>query len=447
MLRLAALLLIATAALAGEPAAAPARTDEPPARVQNRVSLGVLGVFAQTPAVGNLELQLSDRLRVRFRERDGLKAELRFDGRVGFRLLHGGQLDRTRITALGLHLEHERFSLDAGRFRVHGSWRLADGVQAMLRLGRGFELGGWFGEVPDPFTTAPAPRVGGGPLFRFVHAKGQASVGLELAGTQAGLDRLALLLAGRVEPVKRVEIALRADLQRTPDVPLVPADLSLTGTFDPRDDLRLHAGYSAWSGLACLQGLDRDPGLSRLAARFNHFSLGDHTTANDAVDPSLYHQAGGGLRWTPKGERAGAVLGFDGRYRHHDLATRRHARARLTAGVQGLLGDRLSLITDHSAVYWRQRWRWEGGITARIEPDPTRLLSLDASARVSVSTVAGEPRPTLYADVFADLLLPQRILLSFGYRFTNELDTDAWNAAHVALVRATWTVRSPGRRP
>ncbi len=436
MLRLVLLLLLATPALA----------DEPPARVQNRVSLGVLGVFAPTPGVGNLELQLSDRLRVRFRELNGVKAEFRFDGRVGFRLLHGGELDRTRITALGLHLEHERFSLDAGRFRIQGSWRLADGVQGMVRLGRGFELGGWVGEVPDPYTTAPAPRLGGGPLFRFVHAKGQASVGLELAGTSAGLDRFALLLAGRVEPVKRVEIAVRADLQRTAEIPLVPADLSLSGTFDPRDDLRLHAGYSAWSGLAYLQGLDRDPGLSRLARRFNNFSIADHTTANDAVDSTLYHQAGGGLRWTPKGDNATAVLGFDGRYRHHELVTRRHARARLTAGVRGLLGDRLSLITDNSAVYWRQRWRWEGGLTARIEPDPKRVLSIDASARVSVSTVTDQPRPTLYADLFADLVLPHRVLLSVGYRFTNELDADVWNAAHVALVRATWTFRAPRSR-
>ncbi len=402
------------------------------ADVHSRTSVSLLG--AGSMGHGSFEAMLSERLRVRW-STDAVQGQFLFDGRIGIRA-PDATMHRTRIRALGVRLDFERVRVDLGRFRVEGGrWRLADGGQAMVRLGRGVEVGGWVGAVPDPFTTLPAPRIGAGPLFLWQHDRGQLSAALELAGTATGLDRAALIVSGRVEPVEDVELSATVDLQDVAGTPQ-PADLSAALTLDPRDDLRLRFFWNTWSSLAWNQGHARDVALSRFEARFGE----DLPPDAFAVDLSLYHQGGGSLRWRPE-LPAGAhlVLGGDGRFRGHVDPARHHARATLRLGFEGL-GGRLDLGTDHSAVYWKQGWRWDGGITARVDIKPD-TVAVDTSVRVAV----GAQQPAIYADLFVDLHVGP-VWLSAGYRFTNELDRDRWADAHVGLLRVTWVARYRGDR-
>ena len=403
------------------------------ADVYSRTSFSVLGTGAA--GHGSLDALLSERLRVRWSS-PGVDGAAFFEGRIGARV-PDTTMHRTRIRALGLRLDFEGAWLDVGRFRVEGgAWRLADGVQGMARLGAGVEIGGWFGEMPDPFTTLPAPRIGGGPLFRWEHDIAQISAALEVAGTAAGLDRAAFVLSGRVEPVETVEITANVDLQDVAGVPQ-PADLGLALTLDPDDAFRVRLFWNTWSGLAWNQGHARDVALSRFELRFGETIPLDAT----AVDLSLYHQGGGMVRWRPALPQGGFfVLSTDGRYRGHVESERRYARATARVGLEGL-GGRFDFSTDHSAVYWDEAWRWDGGVTARVEIKRD-VFALDASARLAMGPSV---QPAIYADLFVDLN-PGPVWISAGYRFTNEQDRDEWSAAHVGLLRVTWVVRHRAER-
>ncbi len=402
------------------------------ADVSSRTSLNLMG--GGSMGHGFFDATLSERLRVRW-STEQVRGQLHFDGRVGVRA-PDGSMHRTRIRALGVRLDFERAWIDLGRFRVAGgAWRLADGVQGLVRLGGGVELGGWFGEVPDPFTTLPAPRIGGGPLFRWLHDKAQLSVGAEVAGTTAGLDRAALMLRGRVEPIEQIDVAAHLDLQDVAGVPQ-PADAGVIATFDLIDVLRIRAFWNTWSGLAFNQGHARDVALSRFAQRF-----GD-TLPNDAtdIDLSLYHQGGGSVRLRPGiGEVARFVLVIEGRGRGHQDASRHFARGTVRVGFERI-GGRLDIGTDHSAVYWNEGWRWDGGLAVRVEAVKDRF-AIDGSFRVAL----GAADPALYADLFLDIDLGP-VTLSAGYRFTDELNRDQWAAAHVGLFRASWTFKKRGKR-
>ncbi len=402
------------------------------ADVSSRTSVSLLGQGSM--GHGSFDAMLSERLRVRW-STDELEGEALFDGRIGVRA-PDGTMHRTRIRALGVRLDLERVQVDVGRFRVEGGrWRLADGAQALVRLGAGVAVGGWFGEVPDPFTTLPAPRVGGGPLLRWEHERAQVSVAAEVAGTAAGLDRAAVVVAGRVEPVEKVELSGVIDVQDVAGAPH-PADLGLTLTLDPSSDLRVRFFWNTWSGLAWNQGHLRDVALSRFEQRFGEDIPPDAT----AVDLSLYHQGGGSIRWSPELPAGGRfVLGGDGRYRGHDDPGRHHARATLRLGFEGL-GGRVDVGTDHSAILWDGAWRWDGGVSVRVEVKRD-VFALDTSARVTV----GAEQPALYADLFADLHAGP-VWISAGYRFVDEQQVDQWSAAHVGMLRVTWVLRHRGAR-
>jgi len=433
--------LLALALLVG--GVVPASAAEP-VRMRNRLSAGVL-VHAGAGGA-NLEAVLSDRLRLDIR-RGPVAAQVRFDGRLGVSFTSGPRLSRTRITALGVELRHERFWLEAGRFRVvGGGWRLADGVQGMAILGQGVEVGGWLGAVPDPWTTAPAPRFGGGPAVRWVHEVAQVGATVELAGTAAGLDRAAVVLDGRVEVSTGFEVSARADLQHGgPSAPLVPADLGVVVTGDPLPDLRIRGRYDAWSGLAYLQGWDRDPGIGRFAARFSG-TVPVAEVPQGAPDLSMAHQLAGSVRWTPTVGALRLRVAPDARYRHHEHTARRHVRARLRLGLGGLGNDRLELAADGGATLWRQAWRAEFGFGARITPDRGRWLSLDASVR-TVITPGPTPKFAGYADAFVDLMTPAGVSLAAGYRFSSEAGLDRWDGGHTGLLRVTWRLSTPRRKP
>ena len=103
---------IALLMLAAPPIAAPASAAD----VYSRTSVSLLG--AGSSGHGSFDAMLSERLRVRWTT-PGVSGEALFDGRIGGRAPEL-TMHRTRIKALGVHLDFERAWVDVGRFRVEG---------------------------------------------------------------------------------------------------------------------------------------------------------------------------------------------------------------------------------------------------------------------------------------------------------------------------------------
>lgn len=146
--------LVASTASAGEPVG-----------VVNRFSAGVWFDAAPSSRAYGLDMLLGDTLRASLIEKPTLHLDLLAAARLSVRLFDGGQVDRARVRALGLRFKLDKVVLDVGRFTPKGGGiRLVDGVQVLGDLGHGVQLGAWAGLGPDPWSTMPAARFGGGPV-------------------------------------------------------------------------------------------------------------------------------------------------------------------------------------------------------------------------------------------------------------------------------------------
>lgn len=427
------------------PPPAPRRGDV----FRNRFSAGLYLQVATTTGDASLELLLSERLRWRAVERDGLRLDVLADGRLAIRLLDGGRVDRSRVRTLGVHLEAPRLTLDLGRAWVRwGGHRLVDGAQVLFEVRDGLQIGVWGGLAPDPWTTAPALRGGGGPIVAWMTRVSQVSFVGEVLGAKGGLDRLGGLVQARVEAGRVLEVRGRLDLQYAgPDRPIALADGALSVDVQPIEDLRLGVFYDAYSSLAYLRTEGDDPGVTRFAERAEALNLADGTVPQNRLDSTLHHLFGVSGRWRPAlaGASTRLLVSAAGRYRHHATVSRRYARGTVRAGLLGLGGSRLDLFGEGSVLWWGGKVRAEVAVTAWLEPDRGRRLALDGSVRLGLERSADgrSTIPLLYADLFVDWDAPGGVLLSVGYRFTSDLDTDRWNAAHAALARVSWRLRLP----
>jgi hypothetical protein len=448
--RTLALALVATALLL--PGLAAGGEGQTNVSFRNRLSVGAWTDVAQTTGDASLKLVVAERMRwVAF---DGplTTVTVLVDGRFGFQLLHRDPIDGVRVRALGARVRVGGLTIDAGRFRVrHGGHRLVDGVQLVGDFGKGFELGFWSGAAPDPWTTAPAARFGGGPVVAWTHRMAQVHLVGELLGGPAtqGLDRASALLTARVEPLPWLEARGRLDLQYGGRFqPVSLADGALLVDLTPLPTLDLGLFYDAYSSQAYLGSEQRNPRVSRFESRAVAQGLLDDPTIpqdGDKLDPTVSHLFGLSARWRARPEQPAAApwVGGDVRYRHHAFEQRRYARGTLRGGVRGIR-SRLDLSAEATVLWWGGAVRGEAAILAWLEPDKGRWLALDASLRLGLEqSEDGRTVPSLYADLFVDLDLPAGLLLSAGYRFTSDLDLDRWNAAHAAMLRLSWRVRLP----
>jgi len=430
MLRALVLALLLAALLA-----APAQAAD--VRVTNRLGVGLVLDLPHHGRAGG-EILLSERFRARIRTERGL-IEVVANGRTGLQM-GTWTPNRTRIRELGVRIDLDRVHLEIGRHAViGGGWRLVDGVQALARPWKAFEVGGWLGLLPDPWTTAPAPRFGGGPIVRWRGRGWQAAVVAEIAGTATGLDRLALRGSGRVEIGKVVDLAARAEIAN--GGPGVRAEeLGVTAVIDPSPLVRVRAGWSMNGGRAYLQGVQRDPSLTRWWQRW---------TGAGPTDPVPWEQATDAATHGLHGRLTVAPQLFDGTLLRFGVNARAGIRpsdlpnstARIAAegGAQGLLGGRLDLVATGGALRWGRTWRGELGVTGWLGPDNGGRLQIEAGARVWLGRRPdGVVTPSVAADLYVDWAIVRGLGLAVGYRLDNDLDTDRWNTVHTALLRMTW---------
>lgn len=439
----AALLVLALLAL-------PASASAGDVRVTNRLGVGLILDLPHHGGPGG-ELLLSERFRARIRT-GGALIEVVANGRTGLQM-GAWTLNRTRIQELGVRIDTERLHLEIGRHPViDGGWRLVDGVQALVRpWGDAFAVGGWLGLLPDPWTTAPAPRFGGGPIVRWRGQRWQAAFLAEIAGTATGLDRLALRATGRVEIGKVVDLSARAELANGgPSAPVRAEDLGITALIDPHKRLRIRTGWSMTAGRSYLQGIQRDPSLTRWWQRWTGAAPTEPVPWEQATDAAT-HLVHGSALWTPPLNNALLRLGVQARagLRPKDM-TNSTARIAVEGGFQGLLGGKLDLIASGGALRWGGTWRSELGITGWFGPDPQGRVQLEASGRLWLGRRAdGVLAPSVAADLYIDWSIARGLGLAVGYRLDNDLDVDRWNTVHTALVRMTWRldVRPKGAKP
>lgn len=446
--------------------AAPAQAQEPeavasthtavraPADVRNRFLAGLWMGISQTTRRMDLELLLSDALTAVLVDRDGLELELVFSGRTGVRIFQGA-LDNPRIRAVGLRLQTGAWTVDLGRFvPLGGGWRLADGVQAVAQVGHGVFVGAWAGFGPDPYTTLPALRFGGGPILGWTGDRGEVSLLGEVLGTPDGLDRASGVLRGRVELGRVAEVFGTLDLQAGGvDAPVRLADATVLARLDPRDDVRVELVYDAWSSLSYLVSQDRDPRITRFAQR-SQALLGDPWTPQDTTDPTVTHLAGAGVTWRPAVGREGAqrlVLRLQGRYRHHDDPLRRNVNAGLDATLTGLAGGRLEVGLGGGVLWWQDQPGGRGSARIWSQLDRQGRVALDTTADLFIQLLpdTGQWTPSVYADAFLDAFVLPELALGAGYMLTTTADFERWDTWHGAMVRLVWrldTLRWAERR-
>lgn len=413
---------------------------------RNRFTVGVIGELAWQGGEDNaaIELYLSDRMRASLLTKPNLRIDARFNGRMGIRLLDGGRLDRVRITDLATRFRGNQWTVDAGRFPVEmGGYRLVDGAQFLHSLPHGFEIGAWAGLAPDPYTTAPALRFGGGPILRYNHRFFRVGLLGEVLSTAAGLDRVSWVVDTHMELGDWIELTARADLQWSPDRGVTPADAGLILRTLPHPDVRLDASYNVWSSIDYIRTEASDPGLTRFDARSNAIEpTGDNATSE--LDPTIYQMAGLSARYRPE-LLFGAHLQLSGlaRYRHHPQLDRRYGRGNLGVGLLGLWGGRIDLSVTEN-VYWiQEQLGAETTFQVFVTPDPQMLVGIDASLSWGQRPLPDTTIwvPSIYADLFLDFTLPQGFLLSAGYSFMDDLAEDRWDPAHAMILQATWRTR------
>ncbi len=441
------------------------RDEAGPMRLYSRAHVGLWQHYSPEAKRGATRLQVGERLRWSLLTNRGVSVELRADGRVGLWVSEGIGPDSVRIRELGVRIDGDAVRTDLGRFRpLHGGFRLVDGAQLLVRSGKGWQVGGWLGLLPDPWDTAPSLRFGGGPVVAWSGRGAWFSLLGEVAGADGAFDRAAALLRAGFRLRSTLTVRGRLELQAPAargESPLSDALLSVA--LRPRSGLRIDASWSAWSAWSYLATEVDDPDISRFERRARDLGLADEIP-RDHRDWTLHHHVAVGLAWRPltpppprprvptalrplRPSEARPDLSARLRYRHHVLLSHRSVRLDLRAGAVGMIDDRVEIFAEGAVQLQDGGPRGEVGFVARGEIDRGRWLTVDGSAKLLFGRNSrdGEVVPNLYVDAFADLLTPSGWSLAVGYRFDLDSSPGAARTGHAALLRVGWRLRVRGR--
>lgn len=300
------LLAVALAVLLLAPPAAAAEVD-------GRAGLGAMGLVGTPGGAHDLRAMLDLRLGV---DRIGGKAfGIAADGDLFF------DIDDTtfrtyRLLDLNVHFApgDGPLTLTLGRQRVADSTEeLVDGVGVRVALGKGVTLGGYGGLIPDPFTTlASVSTYGGGLVLGVTTARFRLGTAAGVAGRAEGFDHGYASVSAMAMPHTAISLYGRAKLQLFAEAPSAGiADAIAAVSVRPWKVLRIRGSYNAYSSERYVSLLERNPALSRFAARAEDLALLDEVP-NDQLDRTLYHAVGADvdLRSAEKHVWVG------GRYRH-----------------------------------------------------------------------------------------------------------------------------------
>jgi hypothetical protein len=213
------------------------------------------------------------------------------------------------------------------------------------------------------------------------------------------------------------------------------ADGALTVQADPGDGLRWEALYDAYSSLLYQSRASFDPRVRRFASRIELLGLTDGIP-QDELDPTLHHLLGSSVRLTG-GESLRPQLQLGARTQLHADPAERYTRLSASAGLGGLLDDRLEVTAYGHALWIDGEPGGEAGLALLIEPLPDTMLALDTSASVLIDPIDFRGVPGGYADLFVDVASRGGTTLSAGGSWTAEpsdaVGTDVGLAAFLRL--------------
>ncbi len=402
--------------------------DEP--TVDGRVGLGAMGLYANPGAYPYGAFDLRALLDVRM-DADDLGRRpvgVRFDGDL-YLDADDATLQTLRLLDAQVHFTPGRGAVQirVGRQRVAASTEeLVDGVAVEGTSTGGVRFGGYGGLMPDPFSTTPTvDAAGGGLVFGTLapRVRTEAVAGFQVY--DGAFDRAFVSVSAMGMPTPALSLFGRAKGQiwgAAPGVGL--ADAYAGASIRPARILRIRMMVNAYSSERYVDLVDRDPTLSRFAARADDLDLLDEIP-NDELDGSLFLGLGGdvGLR---DADRHGTV-GTRVRYRHAPDPDDDYARVDLYGGAVGLgAGDAEIIATGR---YLRASGRPIGqGELGLVTPVFKRRLDLGAYALFSGSPPeSGDARPAVgvYGDLFLTAWLGKGWSLQAATRVGWEDNPDA----------------------
>jgi len=421
-------------------------------RLRNRASATILGGWGGAGSGGAARLHLSERLRWDAVATEGLRVDVGFAGRLGIGLQDGAHLDRVRIREARVRIRPGRFTILAGRDRPLPEFaRLVDGVSLLVDTGRGVQLGGWLGEVPDAASTSPLPRFGGAAMAAWTHPKVRVAAMLEVLGAPGGFDRAALFLSGRLQIVRGTELGGRLEVEfgAADGVPARPVEAAVTVHSRLPGEVRVHGFYSLLGARAARRSPLLDPAGARLQARLVAAGLAAPTTpAAELVDLGPHHVAGGGIRWTPRLPESPVRLDFrfDGRARFHEEPKRSGGYLRLGGGARGFGRGRFGFRIDQIVVVRAEPTLGSVADTRfLVTAAPLERLSVELGARIGPRLDDPLAGPRGGVDFFVDLEVARGLTLSAGYELAIEPHDGGVGQVHSGLFTVSWALRSPRR--
>ncbi len=423
--------------------AGPARSADEPS-VDGRVGFGAVGGFT----LGSFDARAMLDLRLDAANLGGKPVGIAADGDLFFDL--DDLLLRTyRLTDLNLHVRPGagKLTMVLGRQRAADTTEeLVDGVGVRVELGRGFHMGGYGGLIPDPFTTLATLETGGaGAVLGYRCARFHLETATGFSARATGFDHGFVSLSAMGKPLPVLSMYGRAKMQGYAGTPgFGVADLFASMTLKPAPILRIRALYNAYSSERYVDLLDRNPALSRFAARADDLDLIDELPS-DTLDTTLYHQFGGdvGLR---DGEHHG-TLGARFRYRLAPDPDDHYLRADLYGGAVQLGQGSADLIGTGRFI--RAGGHNIGQAEIGLETTAARRkLDLGAYLMFSGSPAVGEEaRPSLgiYGDLFTAWWLGKGWSLAAALRLGWEANEESAGVGVDGLLKVTYRFHRKGK--
>jgi len=410
-------------------------------------SVGVDGIWDAGATQGDVDLFVGQRLRWTFREGATSTDQLLVDGSVTYDPVSLAPLERFHLVALGIERASESLVVDVGRHPVAwGGPRLVDGAQVIATNGD-WHYGGWGGLAPDLFTTLPQLRYGGGPTVAWLQSSRQLSAVGEVLFAQGAFDRAGLLVVGRVAQDPQMEATARLDLQATESA-IGLADANAVVRYRPRDGVRYDASYEAYSSYRYLSSSDLDPTIVRFAERIEALGI-EQGIEQDALDDTVYHQLGAGVRWDPDASaHAATTAGVHARARYAPDPEDRYGQLSGRFGVAGLARGRLEVGLDGSATVRGGGFFYgDLGVVATYEPHPESAVLLDASVRLLTSPTGLSRYGDLFLSWLSDAERGPRAVLDVGVFGEAGDDQGFVDSAAGGFVRASlWVTRESRAR-
>lgn len=387
-------------------------------------AVGTQAVHSSAVGQTNLDLMLYQRSRLTFAESDTFRGRVLADTRFTLDLSEGYRtFEWNQVRQLAVRLQKPSWTLDVGRTPVYrGGPRLVDGAQLLVHPSDAIDVGVWGGLLPDLFTTTPRLRPGGGPVVAFTKPSFQASLVGEVAAAEGGggLDRMATLAMVRGSLDRLFEASGRADIELLGDDGPHISDLYAASILRPSGALRFDVLYNAFSTYKYQIGELQDPTVQRFAERIAQLGI-DLAITQDALDPTLHHQVGGGVQIQPDEGETAPRIAADVRQRFNANELNRFTRAHAQAGVVGLpVAGRLALLADGNVIAADGETQLNPGLIAIWEPGDEGWFSVDLSGRALINPEYDAMG--LYGDLFVDAVTASGVVVNVGTSVVSEPD-------------------------